>query len=109
MLLGMCASVMDKKLFFALWFGLSLLTGVIVLAIRYRRVKTFNLELSETIRISISGIFGFLSGLQIFWIISQKFDALEPIISVEGCAFLCIGGFAVIWFALSEIITIAKK
>ena len=100
---------MDKKLFFGLWFGLSLLTGLIVLTIRYRRTKTFNLEFSETIRLSISGIFGFLSGLQIFWIIFQKFDALELIISVEGCAFLCIGGFAVIWFALSEIITIARK
>ncbi len=100
---------MDKKLFFALWFALSVLTGIIVLAIRYRRVKTLNLELAETMRLSISGVFGFLSGLQIFWIITQKFDALEPIISVEGCAFLCIGGLAVIWFALSEIITIAKK
>jgi hypothetical protein len=100
---------MDKKLFFALWFGLSFLTGLIVLALRYRRAKTFNLELSETLRLSISGVFGFLSGFQIFWIVFQKFDALEPIISLEGCAFLCIGGVAVIWFALSEIITIAKK
>jgi hypothetical protein len=109
MLLGTHGSPMDKKFFFTLWFFLSFITGLIVLAIRYRRTKTFNLELSETIRLAISGIFGFLSGLQIFWIIAQKFDALEPIISVEGCVFLCIGGFAVIWFALSEIITIAKK
>jgi hypothetical protein len=100
---------MDKKLFFALWFGLSLLTGLLVFALRYRRTKTFNLELSETLRLSISGVFGFLSGCQIFWIVFQKFDTLEPIISLEGCAFLCIGGVAVIWFALSEIITIAKN
>jgi hypothetical protein len=100
---------MDKKLFFGLWFSLSILIGLIVLSTRYRRAKTFNLTLPDTLRLSVSGALGALSGIQIFWIVLQKFDPLEPILGMEGCVFVCVGGFSVIWFALSEIITIAKK
>lgn len=84
----------------AIWACLTLVVILVVLLVRRRRSKSFSLELSEFISLTLA-ILGVISSLQLLC----KAFTLEELQNLLGAdvVTLVIGGISVIWVSAKEV------
>jgi hypothetical protein len=100
---------MEKKILFAAWFLLTLITTATILLLRRKKqIAPWALPLTDVMRIMF-GIFTFLSGCFLGYKIATEFDQLEPIVGGEGLVSMCIGILASSWFSVVEVSNLIRK
>jgi hypothetical protein len=92
----------EKKIIFATWLLLTLLTASGLLIRRRSRIANWGLSQQEAAHVML-GTGSALSGIQVFYKIITEFEKLEPIVGNEGLIFMCIGGLTALWFGIAEI------
>jgi hypothetical protein len=99
---------MEKKILIGAWFVGTLLSTLLVLSLRKKRILNWALQLTDVMHIMIGG-FSSLSGVFLVYKVVMEFDKLESIVGLEGIVSMFLGSLAMVWFGTIEIATLIPQ
>ena len=91
-----------QKYLYGIWLIITVLTATLILFSRHRRTQKWNLNLNETIELTLSNFGGIYGG----YLIYQSYilyDSLSKLVGNEGLITMFLGGLASVWFAFGQV------
>jgi hypothetical protein len=97
-----------QKILYEIWFVATTVAAAIILVVRHRRTKKWNLALNETFDLAFA-ILGGVSGGYLIYQSYDLYDSLNKLVGNEGIVGMCLGGLALIWFAFGKVKELVDK
>lgn len=93
-------------------FGIGLISivvaAIIILVLRNRRTKKWNLELNEVLDLSLA-VFSGVSGSYLIYQSYALLDKLSELVGSTGVVAMVVGGIASIWFGFGKMKELIDK
>jgi prolipoprotein diacylglyceryltransferase len=97
-----------QKSLYGIWLIITVVTATLILFLRHRRTKKWNLTLNETIELALSN-FGGISGGYLIYQSYSLYDSLSKLVGNEGIIAMFLGGLASTWFAFGKVKELIDK
>ncbi len=97
-----------QKTLYGIWLIVTILAAILILFLRYRRIKKWKLSLNEAFDLALA-IFGGVSGSYLIYQSYDQYDSLYKLVANEGIVAMFLGGLASIWFAFSKVKNLVDK
>ena len=99
---------MTQKSLFGIGLIAIVVAAIVILVLRHRRTKKWNLELNEVLDLALA-VFSSVSGFYVMYQSYSLFDKLSALVGSEGVVAMFIGGVASIWFGFGKIKELIDK
>lgn len=99
---------MTQKSLFGIGLIALIIAAIVIVVLRHRRTKRWNLELNELLDLALA-IFSGVSGSYVMYQSYSLFDKLSALVGTEGIVAMFIGGVASIWFGFGKIKQLIDK
>jgi prolipoprotein diacylglyceryltransferase len=97
-----------QKALYGIWLIVTIFAAALILSLRYRRTKKWNLTLNETLDLALA-IFSGISGGYLIYQSYSLYDSLYKLVANEGIVAMFLGGLASIWFAFGKVKELIDK